>query len=224
MKGYDPRSVLPAWHFDRATNRQLKLLRFFGVDISQPLTKGACSGIIARLFSDPANKQVWAAYLFTTGDEGDASTELAPHDRAALAGVRIPDDWRPHRGADSSSSSRKALEQVVVDILKAGSPFDDPLPDLSVPGTAFCFTGEFEFGTRKECQAAVTNRGGLVTDGVTRRTQVLVVGNDPNPNWSHGSFGNKISDAMILRLQFGKPSIIPELFWRELLKGSDVVP
>jgi hypothetical protein len=220
MKVYELKSVLPPWHFDRATNRQLKLLRFFGVAITPPPTKGTCSGIIGRLFADPAKKHLWAAYLFTTGDEGDASTELLPHDRAALARVRIPDDWRPGRGPDAASSSHRALEQMVVDILKDGSPYDDPLPDIRLEGTAFCFTGEFDFGTRKECQAAVLSRGGAVTDGVTRKTQVLVIGKDPNPNWSHGSFGNKISEAMILRLQYGKPAIIPELLWRQLLNGA----
>ena len=110
-----------------------------------------------------------------------------------------------------------ALEDMVSDILKDGSPFDDPLPEVVVAGTSFCFTGEFEFGTRKDCQKAVTIQGGTVTDGVTRKTQVLVIGNDPNPNWSHGSYGNKIADAMILRLQYTKPYIVPELFWQKLL-------
>ncbi len=103
---------------------------------------------------------------------------------------------------------------------KDGSPFCDPLPDISIAGTAFCFTGEFEFGTRKECQTAVTARRGTVTDGITRKTHVLVIGNDPNPNWSHGSYGNKIAAAMILRLQHSKPHIIPELLWREILSES----
>lgn len=109
---------------------------------------------------------------------------------------------------------------MVADILKDGSPFDDPLPVFTISRTAFCFSGEFEFGTRKECQAAVTTRGGTLTDSINRKTQVLVIGNDPNPNWAHGNYGNKIAEAMILRLQLGKLVIIPELYWRELLAES----
>ena len=219
MKTYQlkPSSVLPAWHFDPATTRQLKLLRFFGTDISQQLTKGVCSGIIGRLFSDPANKHLWAAYVFTTHDEDDTTTDLLPHDRAALASVIIPDDWRPKRGSGTPSSARKVLEQMVADILKDGSPFDDPLPDIAISGTAFCFTGTFAFGKRPECEAAVIARGGTATDGVTRKTDVLVIASDASPRWAHGSYGNKIAAAMILRLQHNKPSIIPELLWRELL-------
>ena len=63
------------------------------------------------------------------------------------------------------------------------------------------------------------SRGGSITDGITSKTDVLVIGNDPNPNWSHGSYGNKISDAMVRKLQHRKPVIIPELYWRALLEG-----
>ena len=66
------------------------------------------------------------------------------------------------------------MNQMVADILKDGSPFCDPLPDITFSDTAFCFTGEFEFGTRKECQAAVTQRGGTFTERVTLKTNVLV--------------------------------------------------
>jgi len=226
MKKYQLHSIFPAWHFDPATRRQEKLLNFFGVDISKPLTNGACSGIIGRIFSDPENKQLWAAYVFTTGDEDDDSTDLQSHDRAALLNVRIPDDWRPKRSLHKLSSAHKALEQMVADILKDGSPFDDPLPDVSVVGTAFCFTGVFEFGTRKECQTAISGCGGSFTEGITRKTDVLVIGNDPNPNWASGSYGNKIAEAMILKLQHSKPVIIAELYWRELFESEfrQIVP
>lgn len=216
MRRYLLQNIFPDWHFDPATARQLKLLRFFGFDVSKPITKGVCSGIISRIFSDSANKHLWAAYVFKTGDEGDESNELMPHDKNELRAISIPEDWRP-KSNSGSSSMRQALEGMVAGILKDGSPFDDPLPEVVIEGTAFCFTGEFEFGTRKDCQNAVIKRGGTVTDGVTRKTQVLVIGNDPNPNWSHGSYGNKIADAMILRLQYTKPNIVPELLWQKLL-------
>lgn len=216
MKNYVLKEVFPDWHFDPATNRQLKLLKFFGVDVSRSMTKGTCSGIISRIISEPSKKQLWTAYVFTTGDEDDSSTELLPHDLTALSKVSIPEGWRPKSSSDSSST-RKAHEDIVADILKEGSPFDDPMPEIAIVGTSFCFTGEFDFGSRKECQAAVISRGGAITTGVTRKTQVLVIGNDPNPNWSHGGYGNKIADAMILRLQYSQPHIVPELLWRKLL-------
>ncbi len=216
MKHYVLKHCLPPWHFDPATNRQLKLLRFFGKDISQPLTKGACSRIIANLFANPANKHLWTAYVFTTGDEGDTSTDLQPYSHEALSAVTIPDDWRPQRLGSNQSSSRGGMEKLIAETLKDGSPFDEPLPEIILRGRIFCFTGNFDFGPRKKCQDAVTSRGGLVSREVTRSIDVLVVGNDANPQWSHGSYGNKIEKAMLLKLQTGKPFIIPELYWRTL--------
>src|ERR1700677_5141796 len=158
MKPYDLNRVFPAWHSDPATFGQLKVLRFFGIDISQPSTEGMASRIITRIFCDPGNKHLWTAYVYVTGDEEHISTELRPHNKASLATVVIPTDWRPKRLPGTPSQAKKLLEELVADIMKDGSPFDDPLPDIIVSGTSFCFTGEFEFGTRKECQEAVVSK------------------------------------------------------------------
>jgi NAD-dependent DNA ligase len=215
-------SFQPAWHFDPATFGQLKVLRFFGMDISHPLTKGKCSGIIARLFYDAANKHLWTAYVYTTCDEEHISTDLRPHDKTELARTEIPADWHPKRGPTITSEARKAREWEIENVLKDGSPFDDPLPEVSIAENTFCFTGEFDFGTRKECQAAIVAQGGTTTNQVTSKTTVLVIGNGANPNWAHGNYGNKIFDAMILKLQRRKPLIISELYWKAVLDESTV--
>jgi NAD-dependent DNA ligase len=216
VKTYILKQVVPAWHFDPATVRQLKVLRFFGKDTGMPVTKGAASGIIVRIFSDPANKHLWGAYVYTTGDESHDSTDLCPYDKVELARTVIPADWRPKR-ASIPSEHKKALEGLVADILKDGSPFDDPLPDVSVAGTTFCFTGKFSFGSRSECQQAVATRQGSFTDRVTTKTDVLVIGSDANPSWANDAYGNKIEAAMVFRIQRGKPHIIPEAYWKNLL-------
>ena len=218
MKTYDLKQFVPPWHFAPATVRQLRVLRFFGVPIAPPPTKGVASGLIGRLFSDAANKHLWAAYVYTTGDEESTSVELCPHDREALANVVIPEDWHPKRGPAIQSADRKALEELISGLLKEGSPFDDPLPQMAIQGKAFCFTGAFDYGSRSECRQAVVSRGGSFTEGVTSKTDVLVIGSDASPAWSHGNYGSKIETAMVCRMQRGKPAIIPEAYWRELLQ------
>ena len=117
---------------------------------------------------------------------------------------------------------REAHEEMICEVLKEGSPFDDPLPEgISISQTTFCFTGEFEFGTRKQCQAAISSHGGAFTSDVNSKTDVLVVGYSANHSWSHGTYGNKIMKAMILRLQFSRPFIIPERFWVTLLSSPN---
>jgi hypothetical protein len=221
MRTYVLKNYFPDWHLDPATTRQLKVLRFFGEPIDPALSKGRAGGIIGRLFSDPTNKHLWIAYIYTTGDEDDSTTELRPHDRAVLALVVIPEDWRPQPRPRSSvcNERRKALEIMVSDLLKEGSPFDDPLPEISIAGKCFAFTGLFEFGSRIECQKAVISRGGAISDGVTTKTDALVIGSDESPAWAHGNYGNKIEAALMRRMQTGKPFIIPESFWKALLQG-----
>ncbi len=219
MKTYELKKFVPSWHFDAATFGQLKVLRFFGMGIEPPPTKGAASGIIGRIFSDPAKKHLWGAYVYTTGDEEHTSVELRPHDRGALAKVIIPEKWRPKRGPSIPSAARKGLEELIRKLLQEGSPFDDPLPEISTVGKCFCFTGRFEFGSRSQCQQAVVSRGASFTDGVTSKTDVLVIGSDANPSWAHGNYGNKIQAAMVSRMKRGKPTIIPEAFWKQLVKA-----
>lgn len=43
-------------------------------------------------------------------------------------------------------------------------------------GRAFCFTGKLDDLTRKEAAQIVVNMGGLLTDGVTKKTNYLVLG------------------------------------------------
>lgn len=181
MRTYELKKFLPAWHHDPATTRQLKVLRFFGIPMDPMPTKGSASGDVCRLFSDPANKHLWNAYVFTTNDSETSSSELLPHDRAALAQVVIPAEWHPHPRSRLSNDKRTVLEEMVGDLLKEGSPFDDPLPEISIAGKCFCFTGRFEFGQRGEGQQAIISQGGSFTDGVTSKTDVLVIGSDATP-------------------------------------------
>src|ERR1035441_3238885 len=174
MKTYELKQFIPSWHFSPATIRQLKVLRFFGQPIEPPPTKGVASGLIGRIFSDAANKHLWAAYVYTTGDEESASVELCSHDREALANVVIPEDWHPKHGLAIKGAQRKALEEVISGLLKEGSPFDDPFPEISIQGITFCFTGAFDYGSRSDCRQAVVSRGGSFTEGVTSKTDVLV--------------------------------------------------
>jgi len=182
------------------------------------VTKGSCSKVIGRIFSEPANRSLWAAYVSATGDVDDGSTELRPHDRAELACVVTSDHRRASGPTRMSTTRREARHDAVLEILKDGSPFDDPPPiGIKVAGTIFCFTGQFTFGPRKECQSAVVSLGGGFTPAVTRKTQVLVVGTLKNARWSHSSYGNKILEAMVLRLEYSMPTIVSEQFWLELM-------
>lgn len=87
-------------------------------------------------------------------------------------------------------------------------------------GKAFVFTGKFDFGTRKECQQTVIQRGGECPDMsfVSHNIDYLVIGEKGSPAWKRGSYGNKIESAIIARKEHGTPAIISELHWKNSLK------
>lgn len=110
------------------------------------------------------------------------------------------------------------------DFINTGSPSPDtpalPIdkdPEIIFQDKAFCFTGKFNFGTRKDCVNEVTKRGASFIDDITHKTDFLVIGSIINPSWAHSSFGRKIESAVIVRQRFNKLVIISEQQWLDAL-------
>lgn len=92
-------------------------------------------------------------------------------------------------------------------------PLCDPAPQLRVSGQLYVFTGKFVYGTRAACQQAVMARGGQCEKGVTRQTNVLVIGMLGSDDWAHSSFGRKIETAVHYRSSGQSLSIVSEEHW-----------
>jgi NAD-dependent DNA ligase len=98
------------------------------------------------------------------------------------------------------------------------SVFDDD-PHVIFEGNIFVFTGEFLWGTRKECFKEVDKRGGIGKDFITNDTNYLVIGTMASPDWIVENFGRKIQKAAEM-VQSGdyEISIIREVDWTMALK------
>lgn len=97
--------------------------------------------------------------------------------------------------------------------LKATSlPLNSPAPSLIFSGQTYCFTGTFNFGQRKHCEAAMIERGAMV-GGLTKRTNFLVIGVYATDSWKHSAFGNKILQACELRDSSHPIAIVSEEHW-----------
>lgn len=91
-------------------------------------------------------------------------------------------------------------------------PLCNPAPELTFDGRLYCFTGTFNFGQRKHCEKAVTDRG-ATAGGLNQKTEILVIGAYATESWKHSSFGNKIVQASDWR-DAGRPiSIVAEHHW-----------
>jgi NAD-dependent DNA ligase len=105
----------------------------------------------------------------------------------------------------------------VGEILKSTSlPLDNPKPVLRFIGQRYCFTGTFNFGQRKECEAAVTALGAQA-GSLTQKTNVLVVGIYATDSWKHSSVGNKIKKACEWRDEGFPICIVSETHWKSCL-------
>ncbi len=214
----------PKWFYDPPTNQQIKLLRFLGSSILCDC-KGVASGLIFRLYKDQRNEEkfnLWEKYLFHTGDKFD-SPDLMPFDLEELRNVVVPDDWKPEQSTRYRvvpSKRWERLQEQVMEMLKEGSPFDDPVPEIRFADASFVFTGKFASGTRAECQEAVEALGAVAQNSVTGNTNYLTIGNEGSESWRQGSYGRKIEKAMVLRMETGKPAILAESDWLAAIQSE----
>lgn len=92
-------------------------------------------------------------------------------------------------------------------------PLNNPVPEITFNGKFFLFTGTCVFGTRKTCQAAVEQLGGINSNTVTKTLDYLVIGTYVTDSWAHETYGRKIEKAMSYR-ESGLPvAIITEEAW-----------
>lgn len=202
-----------------ASNRQKKLLRFFFVPFSPNISDGAAGWEIDALMHSEANRDLWKKYLFVTSDFDSDTDELKPFDRSALESVVVPDGW------DQLAEIRRVRDEVVASEMADGSPFDNPQPPVTFTGCTFVFTGNFAFGSKSDCHAAVEKLGGRASDSksVSANVDFLVVGTKGSKTWKHDSYGNKIQGAILARRERGNPAIISEEHWQTFL-GAEAPP
>lgn len=104
----------------------------------------------------------------------------------------------------------------------SGMATDSPL-DLNakiiIPAHKFIFTGKFAFGSRRKCEDATKEQGGVIGGkAVTLDTDYLVIGGTASDHWKFSSFGRKIQKAMDVRDdERSKLKIISEEQWIEKL-------
>lgn len=196
-----------------ASNRQKKLLRFFGVRFGPQISAGAAGWDIDIIMSDPANRELWRRYLFHTGDFDTASESVVPVDRKQLLSLVVPEDWSASQAVSDFRAATAAK------IVEDESPYDSPEPAIVFQDMIFMFTGKFAHGSREQCQADTIARGGKCPKqkSVSQNIDYLVIGTDGSSRWKRGAYGNKIEQAILARRDYGTPAIVSEAHWKAFL-------
>lgn len=81
--------------------------------------------------------------------------------------------------------------------LAGSQPCPDQANDLN--GRSVCLTGEFSRGSRTEIEQLLLHLGASISKGVTRKTDVLLVGALGDERWSFGNYGTKVKKALELK-------------------------
>ena len=128
------------------------------------------------------------------------------------------------------ADEQSELLDLLLDITGGGLPLDQriasmssslplcsPPPELVFPERAFCLTGKFVFGSRKQCEAALLERGASALSSPTQKTHFLVIGSIGSKDWIHSTHGRKIEKAVEMREEGFPIRIVSESHWVRFL-------
>lgn len=87
-------------------------------------------------------------------------------------------------------------------------------PDVQFEDKLFCFTGISRKAKRADFKNIVESKKGKFSENVRRDLDYLIIGNDGNPCWVYSCYGRKVEQAIDLRKNGSKITIVNELdFW-----------
>lgn len=63
-------------------------------------------------------------------------------------------------------------------------------------GKAFCLSGNFEYGSKKDVEEYICSKGGTIDKSVKKKTDYVVVGAAGSDAYANGNYGTKVKKAM----------------------------
>lgn len=90
--------------------------------------------------------------------------------------------------------------------------------ESELEGSRIVLTGRFSFGTRREVSEKLQEYGAIIQAAPTGKTDVVIIGSEGSPHYTHKHHGGKLSKALKLRADGGVPRILSELQLRNILR------
>lgn len=178
---------------------------------------GICAGIMS---DDTLNEREVKFLQLWLQDNADISTVwpgeiLAKRIQEVLADGTINQDELAYLKQTLEELLGGTLQQTgAINGLATRMPLnDDRATPVIFNDNAFCFTGNFLYGTRAACERAIMQRGGTAFDGVRKNLEYLVVGTLANEDWASTSYGRKIEKAVEYQNKGSPILIISEEHW-----------
>ena len=70
---------------------------------------------------------------------------------------------------------------------------------INIEGKNICLSGEFDYGSKDAVASMLEEKGALIQKGITKKTNILIVGGQGSSAWSSGNYGTKIKKALELQ-------------------------
>lgn len=87
---------------------------------------------------------------------------------------------------------------------------NDIIVDRFCTNKVICLTGEFAHGAKSDIASKLVAMGAQMSDNVTKKVNILVVGSVGSQAWTYGNYGGKVKKAMELRDKGSDITIIGE--------------
>lgn len=191
----------------RTATERLGVAKLQSRDVSELV--GICKGVLADgainlqeaafilswLDGHQSVSNLWPAdYLCETLSKVLEDGRLSSADEGELLDVLVAITGAPIRIELSVVSDTGEKIQTVERTLNTSATLsiNEPGDGMIFNGCCIVLTGNFLFGTRKECEEAVRMIGGTPQKRVTRSTNYLVIGEIGSESWAHSSFGRRI--------------------------------
>ena len=102
----------------------------------------------------------------------------------------------------------KSIKNITQDININGICSIDPI--ITFENKVFCITGILSRETKTELHKTLIELGAKITDGLTRKTDYLIVADNNNPAWAYSCYGRKVEKAVNLRKEGNQIILIHE--------------
>ena len=174
---------------------------------------GLARGLVADGVVNQQEVEFLQKWLVANGSVSDQPVIRTLYTRVnQILADSIVDEAEMHELLETLSSFANHDFELGETLKATTLPLNSPLPSLRFSDQNYCFTGTFNFGQRKHCEEAVISRG-ATTGGLSKRTDILVIGVYATDSWKHSTFGNKILKACEWR-DGGHPiAIVSEEHW-----------
>lgn len=192
---------------------------------AQWLAFDSLCGIIQGLLADQQLNDIeigflrrWLAANHSVASEWPGNI-IAEQIQRALADGVVTEQERAHLVETLRGIVGGAIEDFVESAKVCELALDKP-ETITFDSRLFCFTGDFVFGPRDVCEAAVVRRGGSIKASVSKKLHYLIVGGLGSAEWKHGSFGTKMRAAVNHRANGVPLLIVHEDVWAPALNTA----